>query len=69
MLEAEMVARGKLDLDRVVTAVLDALQSGHALADDCRSGRSTPCAAGPPGASCPTSTRCCPWPIPGPWDG
>jgi hypothetical protein len=30
------VAPGKLDLDRVCTAVLDALQGGGALHDDCR---------------------------------
>jgi hypothetical protein len=33
---AKVVAPGKLDLDRVLTAVLDALQGGEALADDCR---------------------------------
>src|SRR4029453_10358986 len=33
---AKVVAPGKLDLDRVTTAVLDALQSGEALVDDCR---------------------------------
>jgi hypothetical protein len=32
----EVVAPGKHDLDRVVTAVLDALQGGGALVDDCR---------------------------------
>ena len=31
-----VVAPGKLDLDRVLTAVLDALQGGGALKDDCR---------------------------------
>ena len=36
MVEAEVVAGGKLDLDRVVTAVLDALEGGGALANDCR---------------------------------
>jgi hypothetical protein len=33
---AKVVAPGKLDLDRVLTAVLDALQGGEALVDDCR---------------------------------
>lgn len=33
---AAVVAPGKLDLDRVLTAVLDALQGGGALVDDCR---------------------------------
>jgi hypothetical protein len=33
---AGVVAPGKLDLDRVVTAVLDALQAGGAIVDDCR---------------------------------
>jgi Holliday junction resolvase RusA-like endonuclease len=36
MVEVEVVAQGKRDLDRIVTAVLDALQGGHALVDDCR---------------------------------
>jgi len=36
MVEAEIVAGGKLDTDRVLTAVLDALQNGGALVDDCR---------------------------------
>lgn len=35
-LVASIVAPGKLDTDRVVTAVLDALQAGGALVDDCR---------------------------------
>ena len=34
--EAHIVAGGKLDTDRVLTAVLDALQGGGALRDDCR---------------------------------
>ena len=34
--EADVVAGGKLDLDRVTTAILDALQAGGALVDDCR---------------------------------
>lgn len=34
--EAQIVAAGKLDLDRVTTAVLDALQGGGAIVDDCR---------------------------------
>ena len=34
--EADVVAGGKLDLDRVTTAILDALQGGGALVDDCR---------------------------------
>jgi hypothetical protein len=33
---AKVVAPGKLDLDRVLTAVLDALEAGGALVDDCR---------------------------------
>lgn len=33
---AAVVAPGKLDTDRVLTAVLDALQAGGALVDDCR---------------------------------
>ena len=33
---AKVVAKGKFDLDRVLTAVLDALQGGGALVDDCR---------------------------------
>lgn len=33
---AAVVAPGKLDTDRVLTAVLDALQGGGALVDDCR---------------------------------
>jgi hypothetical protein len=34
--EAEVVAGGKFDLDRVTTALLDALQAGGAIKDDCR---------------------------------
>ena len=34
--EAEVVAKGKLDTDRVTTAILDALEGGGALVNDCR---------------------------------
>ena len=34
--DVEIVAPGKWDCDRVVTAALDALQGGGALVDDCR---------------------------------
>lgn len=34
--EAEVVTGGKYDLDRIGTALLDALQRGGAIADDCR---------------------------------
>ena len=34
--EAEVVAKGKLDTDRVTTAILDALEGGGALLNDCR---------------------------------
>jgi hypothetical protein len=33
---ARVIAGGKYDLDRIATALLDALQAGGALADDCR---------------------------------
>jgi hypothetical protein len=33
---AEVVAPGRMDMDRVLSAVLDALQAGEALKDDCR---------------------------------
>ena len=67
MVEAEVVGRGRRDIDRVVTAVLDALQAGGALVDDCRVLGDPRRAPRPrPGASCPTSMRCCPWPIRGP---
>ena len=36
LVEVDVVARGRRDVDRVLSAVLDALQAGGALLDDCR---------------------------------
>lgn len=36
LVEVEVVARGRRDVDRVLSAVLDALQAGKAILDDCR---------------------------------
>ena len=68
LVEVEVVARGRRDVDRVLSAVLDALQAGHALIDDCRvTGRCIWCAGYRARGSRRTLTPSSRWPTRGPW--